>query len=171
MCVNAESKTPQQHLATPLPPSSVLDRVKAFLPSMQQANEQLAQALATQPETLDIENVDEGTPHIEMDLACGVLELKDSSAVSAAEKAMQDGQPADGCQPISRSSDDEEEDSNDDEDEPTGLDSKTAPEASGQSGGEQQGGKETGKKGQRRRAGIVELDAEKGSAQDRCEDG
>jgi hypothetical protein len=144
----------------------MLDRVKAFLPAMQQANEQLAHAAVNEPEALDIENVEEGCPHIEMDLACGVLDLKDEQAVAMAEKSLRDGRPAEdwptGRQAGDESSSDEDEDEDGDgRDEPMGLDGGTAPETADVSDGQQKESQGAGQKGQRRRAGIVELQTDK----------
>lgn len=76
-----------------LPQGSVLDRVKAFLPEMAAANDQLQQAMADKPAgQFDIEEVDdEAEKYIEMDLSCGVVDLKDDSAVLAAERAIAAG--------------------------------------------------------------------------------
>lgn len=142
-----------------LPPSSVLERVKAFLPSMQQANEQLQHTVANEPKDVDIESVEEGRPHIEMDLACGVLDLKDERAVSAAEKSLQNGQPAEDWLPghAERSSDDDEdEDSHDGSSTAAGE----ANNAHGQHGEMQE--QKAGHKSPPKRAGIVELHADKG---------
>eukprot|EP00873_Tetraselmis_striata_P044617 jgi/Tetstr1/464881/TSEL_009618.t1 len=76
-----------------LPQGSVLDRVKAFLPEMAAANDQLQQAMAVKPaEDFDIEQVDgSAEKYIEMDLSCGVVDLKDETAVLAAEQAIAAG--------------------------------------------------------------------------------
>mmetsp|Transcript_1363 Transcript_1363/g.3437 ORF Transcript_1363/g.3437 Transcript_1363/m.3437 type:complete len:190 (-) Transcript_1363:128-697(-) len=76
-----------------LPQGSVLDRVKAFLPEMAAANDQLQQAMAVKPaEDFDIEQVDgSAEKYIEMDLSCGVVDLKDDTAVLAAEQAIAAG--------------------------------------------------------------------------------
>jgi len=62
----------------PLPQSSVLDKVRAFLPQMQLANAELQQAISRQGrEAVDIEHVDDDEPqHIELDLMMGFLEAK-----------------------------------------------------------------------------------------------
>ncbi|KAJ9509823.1 hypothetical protein QJQ45_011567 [Haematococcus lacustris] len=77
----------------PILRSSVLDQVRKFIPSLQAANKALERELEpgrqVRPASdLDIEHVDEGGTHIEMDLACGVFDLKDEQAVAAAEQAM-----------------------------------------------------------------------------------
>lgn len=145
----------------------MLERVKAFLPAMQQANEQLAHTAVNEPEALDIENVEEGRPHIEMDLACGVLDLKDEQAVSLAEKSLRDGRPADEWPPGRHAGEESSDDEDADEDrdgvhDPMGLGGSSAPETAD---GEQKGSHESGQNGQRRRAGIVELQTEKENAQ------
>ena len=81
---------------------------------MQRANAELARAAATRPEDLDIEHIQEGAPHVEMDLACGVLDLKDEAAAARAEAAMQCGPTpqmggGNGGPLRNNSSDDEEE--------------------------------------------------------------
>ena len=58
---------------------------------MQKANQELEQRVAQEPEACNLENVDEAAPHIEMNLACGVLDLKDSSAAAAAQQATNAG--------------------------------------------------------------------------------
>ena len=60
----------------PSPPSQVLDRVRALLPTLQNANEQLEQRLQSLPAgSCDIERLEDAAgPHIEMDLACGLFE-------------------------------------------------------------------------------------------------
>ena len=62
---------------------------------MQKANEELEQTAAREPDSCDIESVTEGAPHIEMNLACGVLDLKDSSAAAAAHRAVNVANSAD----------------------------------------------------------------------------
>lgn len=76
-----------------LPQSSVLDRLKTFLPEMAAANDKLQEDMSGKaPREFDIEDVGEGAEnYIEMDLACGVVDLKDSSAVVAAERAIAAG--------------------------------------------------------------------------------
>lgn len=58
---------------------------------MHTANAALGAQLRAQPaEKFDIEHLEaDGAPHIEMDLACGVMDLKDSAAEAAAERTMQ----------------------------------------------------------------------------------
>ena len=65
----------------------MLGRLQSFLPAMQKANQELEQEIAQDPEACKLENVDDAAPHIEMNLACGVLDLKDSSAAAAAQQA------------------------------------------------------------------------------------
>jgi len=87
LLVNLPSQPPWKD-AEPLRGSALLGRLQSFLPAMQKANHELELAAAEEPETCNIENVAEGTPHIEMNLACGVLDLKDSSAAAAAQRAV-----------------------------------------------------------------------------------
>eukprot|EP00731_Ephydatia_muelleri_P000722 Em0001g722a len=60
-----------------LDPSPVLDRVKHFMPAMQQAQEELKGKMA---EELDIEVVDDMQPHIQMELAVVPLASSDSGS-------------------------------------------------------------------------------------------
>ena len=72
----------------------MLGRLQSFLPAMQKANQELEQEVAQDPEACKLENVDDAAPHIEMNLACGVLDLKDSSAAAAAQQATNAGNGA-----------------------------------------------------------------------------
>lgn len=78
--------------------SSLLARATAFLPQLAAANAQLAttqgaeDSIHVEEASNAVDNVgdksaDEGGPRIEMDLACGVLELQDAAARAAAEAA------------------------------------------------------------------------------------
>jgi hypothetical protein len=70
----------------------VLGRLGAFVPQLAAANESLQAALRSQPASdFDVEAVAEGGAHVEMDLACGVLELRDENAEAAAEAALAGG--------------------------------------------------------------------------------
>ena len=74
----------------PAPPgASALDRVKAFLPSMAAAQEQLAQRQQQgEAQRLDIEVLDPaGSQHIELNLSCGLFNLHDTAAQAAAKHA------------------------------------------------------------------------------------
>ncbi|PNH00571.1 hypothetical protein TSOC_001044 [Tetrabaena socialis] len=85
--------TRQRPCIGPAPRSSVLGQLAAFLPQLALENERLRQQMQTRPAAeFDIEHVGEGdseAPYIEMDLACGVLELRDEAALRAAERAME----------------------------------------------------------------------------------
>ena len=100
---------PSKPQIQPVQPSSVLDKVRSFLPALQAANAQLA---AQCPQDVDIEQVPEGAPHVEMDLACGILDLKDPAALARAEAAMQAG-PAPGPHAACSTDDDEDSSEND----------------------------------------------------------
>ncbi|KAG2443052.1 hypothetical protein HYH02_009467 [Chlamydomonas schloesseri] len=108
----------------PAPRSAMLDQLAAFLPQLAKENEKLEQQLQSRPAAeFDIEAVDEKAegPYIEMDLACGVLELRDDAALAAAERAMQ-GQGGfelgvDGAAEGSGDSSSDDDDSDDDSDE------------------------------------------------------
>lgn len=76
----------------PLPPSGLLGKLQAFLPTLEAANADLEQQLASgaQAEVAMERGSDDERegPVVEMDLACGLFELKDASAVAAAEASM-----------------------------------------------------------------------------------
>ena len=56
---------------------AILDRLAAFLPEMQAANEDLTRRHAEDPAAVSIEHIDDpDAQHIEMNLACGVFEKK-----------------------------------------------------------------------------------------------
>ncbi|KIZ02389.1 hypothetical protein MNEG_5573 [Monoraphidium neglectum] len=104
-------KPPERPNISAVPRSGVLGRLQDFLPKMQAANHQLEQQLQAGEVTLgdlDIENVEEGgdAPVIEMDLACGLFDIKDGSALAAAERALEAGPLADPGGEDSDSSDD-----------------------------------------------------------------
>lgn len=80
----------------PVGTSPLLSQLKQFLPKMEQANAELQQKLQEcDPAELDIEHIpeqEEGEgPVIQMDLACGLLELHDDAAVAAAQRAIAAG--------------------------------------------------------------------------------
>ena len=141
----------------PPPPSELLARVAQFLPRMAAANEQLvAAAAAAPPGTFDVEAVAEGEAHVEMDLACGVLDLKDDGAVVAAERALASGGGVDdGGGPGAGETSSDEEDDSVEEDEESGAE---AQEKAGAAGGGDSVAKPPAKPGaKRRRPGIQEL--------------
>ena len=65
--------------------SSALARARKFLPALAQANEELSRR---QSADVDIESLTPGsTQHVELDLTCGLLDLKDAAAQDAAVAA------------------------------------------------------------------------------------
>lgn len=91
------------------------------MPQLAAANAELASALSTRPASdFDVEAVGEGGAHIQMDLSCGVLDLRDEAAQQAAQLAMAH-QPltehilSTGDASSDSSSDDEDEDGHDTE--------------------------------------------------------
>ena len=81
----------------PTPPSAIAARVAAFLPALAAANDALAADVAAgRGDDHNVECVDEGVDHVEMDVAAGVLELGDDAAVRAAEAAVARGADDDG---------------------------------------------------------------------------
>ncbi|KAJ2080849.1 hypothetical protein H4R24_002765 [Coemansia sp. RSA 988] len=59
------------------PPSNLLSRLHDFLPQIAKANEELKEAVASDPSKVDIENVSpQDSQYIEMDLGLGVFDMK-----------------------------------------------------------------------------------------------
>jgi hypothetical protein len=79
---------PPWNNAKPLQQSTLLGRLQTFLPTLQKANHELEQITAAEPGSCSIEDVAEEEPHIEMNLACGVFDLKDQVTAAAAQKAV-----------------------------------------------------------------------------------
>jgi len=93
----------------PCETSSVMSRLQSFLPELSAANETLLERLKTEgAETLDIEHLpEEGAAHIEMDLQCGVFDLKTSDAANKAARHV--GSAAIPLQSSHKGADDEDE--------------------------------------------------------------
>lgn len=91
-------------------------------------------------EDFDIEHLGEGedSAHIEMDLTCGILDLKDEAAVAAAEQRLAGGGPDEALLAAAGGLSSSESDSDSSEDE-EGIDSKADGVAGGvgQSKGQQ----------------------------------
>ena len=85
--------------------SPLLARAAAFLPDLAAANAALAAAVAAgaPASAFDVEAVDEGAPHVAMEVACGVVELGDDAALAAAEAALAVGGPG-GLRPAALTS-------------------------------------------------------------------
>ena len=60
---------------------SVLAQARSFLPMLAAANAQLEQTLAENPGSLDIENVEEGKPYVEM-ARCSTLTTRQGAGVA-----------------------------------------------------------------------------------------
>eukprot|EP00887_Chlorella_sp_A99_P000496 scaffold17.g496.t1 len=83
-------------MQAPAPPAVLLGRLQAFLPQLQAANAQLEQAPA---EALVMEHArrariaddERAGPYVELDLACGLFDLKDETALAAAERSLANG--------------------------------------------------------------------------------
>jgi hypothetical protein len=139
----------------------VLERVRAFLPYLQQANAQLADTLTEQPDSINIEHVDEGAPHIEMDLACGVVDLKDRSAQAAAERALCSGTAESGTlQDLSNSDGQSDHSSDEDENEDGKDDGTLVPHTEQPSTANRRSHTAVQLCSSKRKAGIVELNEE-----------
>lgn len=118
-----------------VPESSVLAQLRTFLPQMQSANERLSQQPAAEPAVFisDMqaepaaamleEDVEEGAAqHVQMDIACGVVDLKDAAALRVAENvvngtrnyARNDDSGSSSVSDSDSNSDDDENDKTDD---------------------------------------------------------
>ncbi len=82
-------------MSMPAEESTVLLRAREFLPQIERANKELSDAMLTRPpEAFDIEVLEnDENDHVELELACGILELKDDATCNAAEMAVKIG----GC--------------------------------------------------------------------------
>lgn len=68
--------------------SAALARAKVFLPALAAANDDLQQQVQRDAASVNIENVGRNPQHIEMDISCGLLDLKDPAAEAAAAQAL-----------------------------------------------------------------------------------
>ncbi|EMD32447.1 hypothetical protein CERSUDRAFT_126841 [Gelatoporia subvermispora B] len=74
----------------PAPPSELLERVQAFLPQLAASNAELSRRVQEDPESVDIENVEEDEQYIEMNLGLGVLESRKDGAASSSDSEDED---------------------------------------------------------------------------------
>ncbi|GJP47338.1 hypothetical protein CLOM_g6545 [Closterium sp. NIES-68] len=85
-------QAPPSMFTTPVAESSVLARLRGFLPQMEQENQKLQRAIEEQgQEAVSMEAVDDSQQHIEMDLSLGLVDLRTPDAVVAAERALVGG--------------------------------------------------------------------------------
>ncbi|GFR41260.1 hypothetical protein Agub_g1935 [Astrephomene gubernaculifera] len=175
--------TRQRPAIGPAPRSSVLDKLAAFLPQLAHENERLQEQMQSRPATdFDIEHIEgeKTATYIEMDLACGVLELRDEAALRAAEAAMEGrrgglGMSEDGSSSDSSSEEDEEEEEDSSEGseegvvEPSnssgGQEERRARKGEGLGGGDRGG--DPGRNGQE----VVEMECDAGEAEGRSGQG
>ncbi|CAM6081507.1 unnamed protein product [Calypogeia fissa] len=90
VCTNGEDVAKREPpLITATPQSSVLGRIKSFLPAMDQANRKLFSDIKERgTEEFNIESIsDPEARYVEMDLALGVADLNTPEALAAAELA------------------------------------------------------------------------------------
>mmetsp|Transcript_4807 Transcript_4807/g.9553 ORF Transcript_4807/g.9553 Transcript_4807/m.9553 type:complete len:142 (+) Transcript_4807:88-513(+) len=72
---------------------SLINRLNAFLPEFKSSTERLEGALNENEPGIELPDDHEGE-HVELDLACGMFDLKDEAAVEAAERNMRAGADA-----------------------------------------------------------------------------
>jgi hypothetical protein len=124
----------------------VLGRLQSFVPQLAAANVALAAAMATRPaHEFDVEYVEprgeggeggEAAPHIEMDIACGVVELRDEAAAAAAERAMAGGaHPLPLASGFTDSEDDFDDESDSSDSDADAMEAEAPAAAGGAAGG------------------------------------
>lgn len=170
----SQSKAPEQGQAAGCPPtrlpiskpsrSTLLSRLKSFLPQLEQANTQLPSESGPghSDDFLELRAVDDNCssgsssggsddglagngeedavrqPHVVMDLACGILELQDDAAVAAATREAEFGGTLMTAQPHGSHSDASSSDSSDDSED--GSDSGDGGSDCGERAGTRQAG-------------------------------
>ena len=99
----------------------MLGRLSAFVPQLGAANAALEAAMQSRPaHEFDLEHLEaEDSPHVEMELVCGVVELSDQAAQLAAERALAGVQPL-HCPSGDEGSDNSGDDSSEEEEEEGG---------------------------------------------------
>ncbi|EGO25146.1 hypothetical protein SERLADRAFT_436907 [Serpula lacrymans var. lacrymans S7.9] len=103
------------------PPDELLARIKDFLPRLEAENAILAQRAQADPESVDIENVEDSDRYIEMNLGLGVFEdrsKRPGESETQSSSSEEDGTSDTSSTSTSSSSSDEElSDSSSDEDD------------------------------------------------------
>ncbi|KAG1674280.1 hypothetical protein FOA52_013469 [Chlamydomonas sp. UWO 241] len=158
--------TPARPDIAPVPKSSLLSRLNAFLPQIQTANADLQEQLKVRPAAdFDVEGVPDDQEsgyiemegkeggYIEMDLACGLIDLKDGSALSAAESALAGGPDLDAALAAAAGHDG---DDSDDSDDATSSDDDSDGDGGYGSGGVGRGNGEEGPGGRGRAAAVAD---------------
>ncbi|CAK5274627.1 unnamed protein product [Mycena citricolor] len=97
----------------------LLQRVQAFLPRMEASNTELAQMVAADPRSVDIENVDGDREVIQMKLGLGLFEERNGTETSSEDSSSDPDSDSDTdtMSSVSESSDNSTSSSSDDSDE------------------------------------------------------
>lgn len=169
------SKPDKRPAITRPPPSAVLDRLKAFLPQMATANQELEAHLHTHPDEAgndrifaEGEDVEDGKqpegPYVEMNLGCGVLDIQDQAGLDAAQAAVNGA----GAGPLHVALDDESDSESESEGSDMGAGEESFAGKKGVSGGSEDAGSlgsgnlsgsngRGAKAGKRTKGGVTEL--------------
>ncbi|KAL4527136.1 hypothetical protein Ndes2526B_g09151 [Nannochloris sp. 'desiccata'] len=128
LLVRNDAPTVKPPISQPQRNGDLLTRLQTFLPQMEEANKNLEVYETAAEARFEDPEEDEG-PVVELDLACGVFDLKDETAIAAAERSLINQDVAvdrfsGGCSSDSNTSSSDDSDVDDDNDSKEDSDSE-----------------------------------------------